>query len=347
MLQWMIYGANGYTGQLIAQKAKRRGLRPILAGRNAQAVSGLARELGFESRVFACESGDEMNKYLSDVDLVLHCAGPFSATSAPMLEACLKTKTHYLDITGEISVFESIHSQTERIRQAGVVAIPGVGFDVVPTDGVAAMLKDKLPEATSLALAFKSSGSISAGTAKTAIEGLGHDGAIRQDGKIVSVPAAYDVRKIRFNKNEEPAVTIPWGDVATAFYSTGIPNIRVYLRTTEATIRSMKLMSRMKPILSVPSVQKVLKKLAGRFVTGPAEVDRSTLKCFIWGEVIAPDGRREELRLETPEAYALTVLTALAATERVLRGEVQAGAWTPSKAFGAKFILQFDGVKVL
>jgi short subunit dehydrogenase-like uncharacterized protein len=344
MAQWMIYGANGYTGKLIAQEARRRGLSPIVAGRNAQAVESLAQELSLPSRVFSC---DAIGENLKGVELVLHCAGPFSATSRQMIDACLKSKTHYLDITGEISVFENIHSQNARIRQAGIVAIPGVGFDVVPTDGLAAMLKEKLPDATHLALAFKSSAKVSAGTAKTAIEGLGQDGAIRRDGKIVSVPKAYDVRMIRFNKLEEPAVTIPWGDVSTAYYSTGIPNIQVYLRSNHSAIRIMKLSRLLQPLLAISPVQKALKKLAGKFVTGPAEMDRSTFNCYLWGEVTAGDGRRFELRLQTPEAYALTVVTALAAVERVLAGQVQPGAWTPSLAFGSKFILEFDGVQIL
>jgi short subunit dehydrogenase-like uncharacterized protein len=344
MSKWMIYGANGYTGKLIAEEAKRRGLAPVLAGRNAPAVESLARELNLESRVFSC---DRIGQNLSGVDLVLHCAGPFSATSQPMIEACLQSKSHYLDITGEISVFEKIHAQTERIRQAGIVAIPGVGFDVVPTDGLAAMLKEKLPGATKLALAFKSGGKLSAGTAKTMVEGLGHDGAIRRDGKIVSVPKAYDVRMIRFNKQEEPAVTIPWGDVSTAYYTTGIPNIQVYIRTNDSAIRTMKITNRLKPLLGLRPVQVALKKLAGRMATGPAEAERSALKCFLWGEVSAADGRRAELRMETPDGYALTVVTALAAAERVLNGQVAPGAWTPSMAFGSKFILEFDGVKVL
>ncbi len=347
MSKWMIYGANGYTGKLIAHEAKRRGLSPIVAGRNAQAVESLARELGLEHRVFACERSQTICENLSGVDLVLHCAGPFSATSQPMLEACVKTKAHYLDITGEISVFENIHSQSDRLRQAGIVAIPGVGFDVVPTDGVALMLKEKLPEATSLALAFKSSGPVSAGTAKTAIEGLGHDGAIRRDGKIISVPTAFNVRKIRFNKSEELAVTIPWGDVSTAYYSTGIGNIQVYLRTKPSAVRIMKLTSQMQPLLALRPVQMALKKLAGHLATGPAEAERSELKCIVWGEVTAADGRRAELRIETPEAYALTVVTALAAVERVLSGKVSPGAFTPSRAFGAQFVLEFTGVKIL
>src|SRR5690606_5088937 len=88
------------------------------------------------------------------VDLVLHCAGPFGETSRPMLKACLRAGAHYLDITGEIAVFEAVMARDPEIRRAGVAAIPGVGFDVVPTDGLAALLGQALPGATHLELAF-------------------------------------------------------------------------------------------------------------------------------------------------------------------------------------------------
>ena len=150
----MIYGANGYTGGLAARVATDRRLSPILAGRHAGPVRSLADDLGCESRVFDLRDPAVVATNLQGVAAVLHCAGPFSATSRPMLDACLRAGTHYLDITGEIAVFEDIHSRGREIIEAGIIAIPGVGFDVVPTDCLAAMLKRELPSATHLKLAF-------------------------------------------------------------------------------------------------------------------------------------------------------------------------------------------------
>ncbi|HWS71956.1 MAG TPA: saccharopine dehydrogenase NADP-binding domain-containing protein, partial [Thermoanaerobaculia bacterium] len=147
-MQFLIYGANGYTGELIAREAARRGLKPILAGRSREAIEPLARELGLESRIFGVDA-----PRLEGVDVVLHCAGPFSQTSAPMVSACLAAKAHYLDITGELAVFEAVHARDAEAKRAGIALIPGVGFDVVPTDSVAAMLADSLPGATDLVLA--------------------------------------------------------------------------------------------------------------------------------------------------------------------------------------------------
>jgi len=155
-MRWMIYGANGYTGELIAREAARRGLKPVLAGRRRESVEELARTLGLEARAFGLDDVAALTGQIQGHALVLNCAGPFSATAAPMMEACLRAGAHYLDITGEIAVFEHAQSLDARARDAGVVLCPGVGFDVIPTDCVAAALKAALPDATHLALGFDS-----------------------------------------------------------------------------------------------------------------------------------------------------------------------------------------------
>jgi short subunit dehydrogenase-like uncharacterized protein len=222
---WMIYGANGYTGRLAARYAKDHDLSPVVAGRHGERIRSLADELAFESRVFDLADEAVATTNLEGIAAVLHCAGPFSATSRPMLAACLRTGTHYLDITGEIAVLEAAHSRNQEFIDAGIVVIPGVGFDVVPTDCLAAMLKRELASATHLKLAFMSrDGKLSLGTAKTMVEGLPEGGRIRENGRIIKVPPAHKVETIPFTEClSATAVTIPWGDVATAYYSRGFP----------------------------------------------------------------------------------------------------------------------------
>ncbi len=145
---WMIYGANGYTGRLIVSEARKRGMTPILAGRNRRAIEEIGAETGFECRVFDLDDKAVAQQALQGVAVVLHCAGPFSATSQLMIEACLVNACHYLDITGEISVFANAHRQSDEARRADIILMPGVGFDVVPTDCLAAKLVQKLPAAT-------------------------------------------------------------------------------------------------------------------------------------------------------------------------------------------------------
>jgi saccharopine dehydrogenase (NAD+, L-lysine-forming) len=194
---WLIYGANGYTGQRIAREAANRRMKPILAGRNAREIGTLAAELKCPSRVFSL-SGKGLADHLRDVRLVLNCAGPFTATGEPMMDACLAAKAHYLDITGEIPVIEAAAARHDRAVQAGVSVIPACGFDVVPSDCLAAMLAARLPGAIRLELAFAAGIRISRGTARTIAERIAHGGQARQDGKIVAVPLVWKTMQIPF-----------------------------------------------------------------------------------------------------------------------------------------------------
>lgn len=213
---WMIYGANGYTGRLVAEQAQREGLTPLLGGRNPAALHALGSQLGLECRVFDLGDPQACREALDQVKVVAHCAGPFSATSTPMIAACRAAGTHYVDITGEIAVFEQAHAGDAEAREAGIVVCPGVGFDVIPTDCLAACLKEALPDAQRLALGFDTGSGLSTGTAKTSVEGLKFGGKIRENGRLRDVPLGYKRRDIDFGRGLRHAVTIPWGDVATA-----------------------------------------------------------------------------------------------------------------------------------
>jgi short subunit dehydrogenase-like uncharacterized protein len=220
---FLLYGAYGYTGSLIARIAITQGLRPVLAGRKAAPVADLARDLGLEHRVFDLDDAAAVDQGLRGMLAVLHCAGPFNRTSKPMADACLRTAVHYLDITGEVSVFEALAARNAEAKAAGVMLLPGVGFDVVPTDCLAAQLKQRLPSATRLTLAITSLGRVSRGTATTVVENAGGGGLVRKGGVLTPVPAAWKTRSIGFGEGPVKAITIPWGDVSTAYYSTGIP----------------------------------------------------------------------------------------------------------------------------
>jgi short subunit dehydrogenase-like uncharacterized protein len=342
---WMIYGANGYTGRLAARVARDRAWTPILAGRRADQIRPLARDLGFDSRIFDLADPAVVAQHLEGVAAVLHCAGPFSATSRPMLAGCLRAKTHYLDITGEIAVFEDIHSRGEEFKRAGIVVVPGVGFDVVPTDCLAAMLKRELPSATHLKLAFQSRyGKLSPGTTKTMVEGLPDGGRVRRGGMIVKVPAVYKIETIRFTEDlSATAVTIPWGDVSTAFYSTGIPNIEVFLGASDQQIKRMNMPGFVRWVVGLKPVQAIVKAQIGKHVKGPTDEQRARDETYLYGEVWDNEGRRVALRLRTREGYTLTAESSVTATAKVMTDRIAPGAYTPSTAFGADYVLQLEG----
>jgi len=340
---FLIYGANGYTGELITRYAVERGMTPILAGRNAIAVEALAKKHHLEYRVFSLDEKDRLDAALQEVEVVLHCAGPFSLTSRPMVEACLRNKKHYTDITGEIAVFEAMARLDEKAKQAGIMIMPGVGFDVVPSDCLARHLKDRLPSATNLTLAFYGKGSrISHGTQATMTMNIGKGGAIRKDGKITSVPAAWKTREIDFGEVTKTGVTIPWGDVAAAFYSTEIPNIEVYTVVPKKQLKLFKLSRYLGWLMATKPVQDYLQKQIP--VGGPSDNERAKGKTLLWGGASDMNGNRVESRMQGPDGYTTTALTALNITQRILDGNFVVGFQTPAKAFGPDLVLEIEGV---
>lgn len=349
MDQILIYGANGYTGRLICNEVKSRNIDFIIAGRNRQEIGEMGDELDSPTKVFDLQ--DESLIDLSDVSLVLNCAGPFSKTAEPMIKACLDQRVHYLDITGEIEIFEYAHSMDQVAKRKGVILLPGTGFDVVPTDCLSLLLKKELPEANSLELAFYSKGGLgSQGTRKTSVEGLANGVFIREDGELTQIPLASETIELDFGLEddlERLCMAIPWGDVSTAYYTTGIPNIKVYMPIHPSRIKWMKVMRYFKPIISLGIVQKILK---WRIEKGPKGPDEETLqegKTYVWGKVTDPHGNEIEKRMITPNGYKLTVDASLKIVQKIIHGDYPNGFHTPAGLFRAELLSELNGIEFL
>lgn len=340
--RFMIYGATGYTGKLVARTAKALGFRPLLAARNEARLKSVAGQHGFEYQAFSLDDTPALVAALSQVDAVLHIAGPFSQTSKPMLDACIRTKTHYLDITGEIDVFEACASRDAEAREAGIMVMPGVGFDVVPSDCLAAHMKARMPDAVELTLAISGLGHTSRGTAKTGVESVGKGTRIRRDGDIVTAKQTPR-RDFDFGAGTKPAIAIGWGDVSTAFHSTGIPNITVYFEASPQLEQMANLGGFARWIASRGFMQRRLKAAIDNQPEGPTDAERREGFAVLLGEAVNAAGERVVSKLRTPEGYTLTAMTSLETVRRVLSGEVTPGFQTPSSAFGADYITEFDG----
>ena len=346
-MDWMIYGANGYTGELIAREAKKRGANPVLAGRDATKIAKLATDLSLPSKVFSLDKPPDIAAALDGAGLVLNCAGPFSKTANPLMRACLMAKTHYLDITGEIDVLEGAHRLDADAKSADVVLCPGVGFDVTPTDCIALMLKTALPEAHELALGFEAEQRMSPGTAKTAIEALGKSGKIRRNGRIIDLPIGRGCRKIDFGRGPKLAMPIPCGDVATAFYTTGIPNITVFTPISSSLLALARLMNALGFILRSSHVQTWLIGRIEKTVKGPDAATRDASPTWLWGEAKDPSGRSKEIRIASLNGYSLTVFSSLAIVERLIANGFAPGCWTPATIMGEDFIFSLPGTTTL
>jgi len=343
---FLLYGANGFTGELIARRAKMLGLKPILAGRTESKVQPLAEELGLAYRIFPLEQAAEQ---LDGVAAVLHAAGPFVHTAKPMMKACLLRGVHYLDITGEVPVFEMGAAMGERAAKAGIMLMPGTGFDVVPTDCTALHLKEQLPDAAHLQLAFATQGSrFSRGTAMTMTENLGEGGAMRKNGKIIRQPLGHAAMTVEFSPDFKRFVmAIPWGDVATAYYTTGIPNVETFTAVHPKTYRYVKLQKYFNWLLKMSWVRRLAQSRVQQGPAGPNAEQREKGRSYVWGKVWNDAGEVQEARSIMPEGYSLTAASSLIIMQKVLAGQAPAGFQTPAGAYGADLILEVEGAKRL
>ncbi len=347
MQKIFIYGAYGYTGKLIVEVAVEQGLKPVLGGRNKNKLQALAARYNLEAKVFAADDLAAWNNLLPGIDLVINCAGPFALTVKHVVPACLQHNVHYLDITGEIEVFSYIAGLAKEAKKAGTVLMPGVGFDIVPTDCLSAKLKERLPDGTHLELAFQGNSGISRGTALSMARRYHEGGLIRENGKLTKVPIAYEVRNIVFGGKERLCMTIPWGDVYTAYLTTGIPNIKVFTGINKKTLNSLLAYKKLTWVARTAVAQWLMRSIIRRKVDGPSLEKRKNYTTYLWGKLRNANGKEVTLEMETMESYQLTALTAVAAAKRVLAGDVPPGYQTPAGAFGSDFINQFDKYKLI
>ena len=345
MNPYLIYGANGFTGRLIVAEALERGHTPILAGRNAKELNALGKETGLEVRVFDLESSETIAQHLKDVSAVLHGAGPFSITMPPMVQACLQSQTHYLDITGEIEVFEKCYALHQEALKQEVALIPGVGFDVVPTDCVAKTLSEALPDATHLSLAFRALGGVSRGTLKTAVLHMDKGSWVRSEGQLKRTRTEL-FKGSNFGTTDELLFTgIPWGDLSSAYRSTKIPNILTAMGSSPNQAKQMAKMQKWIPLLKLKPVNALARHIIQRKVTGPSEEKQNTSISYVYGRAKNSRGHVEARALQCCEAYRLTAKTAVHAVDQLLKPNELKGALTPSLAFGKDFLFDVPGAK--
>lgn len=343
MSKILLYGAYGYTGELIAEAAAERGLPFVLSGRNKEKVDALAKRLNLPGIPADLDDPASLDRALEGCSAVLHCAGPFIRTYSAMAEACFRNGVHYLDITGEIDVFEGLAALDAKAQSASVMLMPGVGFDVVPTDCTAAHLKGLLPDATHLDLAFKSvGGMMSHGTASTMVMGLGQPNLQRQNGKIVPVKMGTAELSVDFGRGPKPTAGIPWGDVSTAFYTTGIPNVATYMGVSTSGRRSLKMARWIGPLLRSKFIQRRAQKRVDAAPAGPDATARAKAFTLVWGQARNAQGKSVTTRLKTLNGYDLTVAAGLHIAERVLKGDFRPGFQTPAGLYGPELLAQVD-----
>ena len=346
--QFLLYGANGYTGKLIAKLSATYNLQPILAGRTEANIKPLADELQVPYRIVDLDDAVQLEKALSEIKLVLHAAGPYVYTAKQMIEACLKTGVHYIDINGDISVFEMLKKYDSLAKEKNIMVMPGVGFDVVPTDCIALQLKNKMPDATRLKLAFASiGGGLSHGTAITMAGKIGEGGAVRENGKIIRKPLGQKGMWVSFGERKLFVMTIPWGDISTAFTTTGIPNIETYTGMAPKVYRILKLQWAFNWLLRTNFVRNIIRKKIKAKPAGPSDEQRKKSSSMVWGEVSNAAGKTLNAAISCLDGYSLTAHSSLLISKKILEGNFKPGYQTPAGCYGEHLIMEIPNSKLI
>lgn len=342
----IVYGSYGYTGRLIVEELRQKKFKVILSGRSREALQKQSLETGYAFEAVDINDSAALKNLLSKANLVLHCGGPFRFTAKQMADACLETKTHYTDITGEWQVFELLAGYDEAAKLAGIQIMPGTGFDVVPSDCLAVHLKKRLPSATHLQLAFAMvPGGMSRGTKKSMTESLGFGGIMRKNNELVPFTLGKDVLELDFGKFTAKTTRIQWGDISTAWRSTGIPTIEVFAGADDKAISNLKLSNHLGWLLRKRWMKNFILKQIDKGKPGPSQHDLHNGRCYLRGTVWDAEGNARTSFFNGPNAYLLTAKTAVLIADKVLTGKFDAGYKTPAMQYGADLILEINDTK--
>lgn len=341
----LVYGATGYTGKLVVQECIKKEIRPTLAGRSANKVKELADLHKLNYLVFDLSNEETIAKQIQSFEVVLHLAGPFSETAAPMVRACILAGVHYVDITGELAIMQWVNEQNQLAISKGIMLLCGAGFDLVPTDCIANRLKSELPDASHLEIAFHmEGGGISHGTMMTLANNIGATSYSMTNGSLVPKPLGHKGKKIRFKDGETKfCMTIPWGDLFSAHISTGIMNIETYTSVSRLVYGLLKFQFLLNPIFRSAGFKKLFKSYIRRNITGPTPSQNINGKSFVTGCIQNDSGKKISHCLQTNESYLLTAQTSVLIISKILAGDFKMGYQTPARAYGQDLILEIDG----
>lgn len=342
---WLLYGATGFTGQLLVEEAVRRGHRPLLAGRSAEKLAPLAEQFGLNWAAVSLTETVKLAQLVAKVKLVFHAAGPYVHTAAPMRQACLTAGTHYLDITGELPVFEQTFACHQQAMASGIALLPGVGFDVIPTDCLICHVAEQLENPVELTVAVAPNTRASAGTTKAGLEMLPAGIQMRRTGRLMPAAGIPAIRQIQFSHQTMSTMLTSWGDLSTAFRSTGIPNITTYMAYPGGSARLMRLLMPLaRKALANSGLRAWVKSWVTAHMQGPDKAMRQNNRSYIWAQATDAHGATSQAWLETMEAYQFTAVAGIRCVEQMLAQPV-CGALSPAQAFGPDFVMSIAGTR--
>jgi len=309
----LIYGATGYTGKIIAARAKELNLDFEIAAREEDKIKVLAGELNVPYHVFNVEDEKGWEQALGGKFVLINAAGPFQFTAKQAMNACLRAGVHYLDISAELDTYQLAESLDNEAKTAGIQLISGAGL-FVSYDALAVHLSKLVEEPQALKVGFRHYGGFSKGSIVSSknIADLGI--LVRKNGKITENPNAKS-KVFSFGEEEIECIPTPLGGILLTYKSTGIPNIEEYF--------SLKL-----PALGIPDIT------AENLPDGPTEEERASGRNGLSAEMTGKNGEVVKAYIDAPSGYVLTPLSVAATANRILNNDFKIGYQSPGSAYG-------------
>lgn len=333
----LLYGATGFTGREVAS-ALASTIDIILAGRDPVKLRAVAEPLGLPWLAFDLTDPSHIDAALQDIDVVLHAAGPFEITARPMIDSCLRTGTHYLDLGGEWPVFLDAMKYDAAAKAADIMVLPGVGLTVAASDCLLASAKERWPDTVRFCLGISRAQVISRGSVESATRLLSSDVIIRRKGALETVPAGSLVRAFDFGRGLSETVAMSWADVVTATITTGVEDVEVYSEMHWPERAGYRASAMAMEIAGSKPLQQIGGAFARTWPSGPSEEARDAASFSMVVEALDPWRRVRRLAMRTMNGYDFSVVTASEAVRKTLSGTVKSGFQTPALAFGASFI---------
>jgi short subunit dehydrogenase-like uncharacterized protein len=336
-----VYGATGFTGGLIAAELKRLGADLLVAGRDRAKLERLSEELGgVPFRAVSLDDSAGLWEMLEGCSVLAACAGPFTLHGEPLVEAAVETGTHYLDTTGEQGFMRMVFERYgERARETGAALVPGMGFDYVPGDLIAAITADGMGPLEEIVVAYCVQGfTPTHGTALSGLEIMRGGDVVWTDGEWRDAPRSADGGRWRFPDplGEQRTLRYPAGEQITVPRHVETKRVRTLLNGMVVPQPLMPLAVTASPLLGV-AMRTPLRHAMGtairRLPAAPSEEDRKACRFTIGCEARGKSGARRGA-VQGGDVYGLTAASlANAATLCADPAYDRSGALAPAQAF--------------
>ncbi|HTQ03393.1 MAG TPA: saccharopine dehydrogenase NADP-binding domain-containing protein [Polyangiaceae bacterium] len=366
----LIYGATGYTGRLLAAEAARRRLPVVLGARRRDRLESLAEELDLPCRVLGLETplarkrrldedakrpipgpgapvqpaarpakqpgpNDALHGALTDVAVVLNAAGPFAETAMPLARACVKTNTHYVDISGEYDVFRELNELHVHAKERGTSIVPGAGLTVLASDclirdAVARARERGMLEPHTVRVALSRVPAVSRGSVRTMLDGVRDGVRVLRNGKDEFHPMGTLVRSFTFGAEQAFALgearvctamsladTLTAGATACRAFQgrwaeqQGVPNVEAYLEASSLERMAYELGGEFALALRSQPLKLVVDRVLAMWPEGPGAEERDEARQQVVVEIEDRYRRGVVARLSTQNSYDFTVQKAL------------------------------------